>query len=98
MEFTCVGINVGFLRWERNGTGVGTFTGRDSEGTIMHQDPFTFVLDFVENIDGRANMTSTLVGNISSLVSGDRITCADIGDEMAISLNYTLKGKCKSKD
>ena len=93
VELTCVGIDVSFLRWERNGTMIGTFTGLDSKGGILRRDPFTIFLDSITNVGGRANMTSRLVGNVSNLISGNRITCADIGDENAVTLSYRLKGK-----
>lgn len=95
MEFTCVGIEVNSLEWERSQMVLVIISGRSAnEGMVPTQNgPFTVFLDSITRNDGGANMTSRLVGNISDLISGDTIKCAEFNIEDTVSLDFTLRGK-----
>ena len=56
--------------------------------------PYTLILESIDVNQPRrvANMTTRLVVNISSLTSGDEITCATLGTNSSETLNYTLRG------
>ena len=56
--------------------------------------PYTVILEAIDVDQTRrvANMTTQLVVNISSLMSGDEITCATLGTNSSKTLNYTLRG------
>ena len=56
----------------------GNFAGNFNNGDIQEEDSFTLILDSITTRELVANMTSRLVTNISSLVSGDRIGCTAI--------------------
>ena len=70
----------------------GSFTVAFSDGDIQEQDSFTLVLDSIITGNDASNITSRLVTNISNLISGDRIECAAINMQDAITLNYRLRG------
>ena len=95
MEFKCAGVNVSFLLWLRNGTNIGVpFIGIPNEPAVQWLDLFTLFLDSNTRREGRVNMTSRLVGNLSNFISGDRITCATaINTNNTVTLNYRLRGK-----
>ena len=99
MEFTCFGIEVSFLQWQRNGTSLGAFTSASSEDDFQREGPFTLFLDSITTRATVANMTFRLVVNISNLISGDRITCVGAGSTNTVTndtviLNYLLRGTC----
>ena len=96
VEFTCIGIEVGGLVWRRNRTNIGGafVAGISSEGNSQQAQGFILFLDSITTRNSVANMTSRLVGNISNLISGDRITCAGTGLEDTAILNYLLRGTC----
>ena len=95
VEFTCVGVEVDLLLWQRNGNRIGVFTTFAEEGDVLQPaGPLTLILDSITKSGGpTVNVTSRLVGNISDLISGDRITCIASMDRMDTeTLNYTLRG------
>ena len=79
VEITCVGIEVYFLQWQRNGTNIGgSFTSASNNGQVQPEDLFTLILDsittrIITNNIMVANMTSRLKTNISNVNSGDII-------------------------
>ena len=94
MEITCVGVEVTLMAWERNEDRLNIFTANDNEGDILEPEgPFTLFLDSISRTNGRANMTSRFVSNISNLMSGDTIICRELANtEATVVLSYTLKG------
>ena len=90
MEFTCNGIEVRSLTWQRNETTLGAFTDISNEGEMQQEGPLTLILDSITTSNLGANMTSRLVGNIPS---GDRVTCATSNSMDTVILDYTIKGK-----
>ena len=50
LEVTCVGVEVGFLQWDRNGMKIGDFNAGDSEQTEEFVYPFTLFLDMVSAV------------------------------------------------
>ena len=98
VEITCVGIEVYFLQWQRNGTNIGgSFTSASNNGQVQPEDLFTLILDsittrIITNNIMVANMISRLIANISNVNSGDRIGCTATGVQDTITLNYTLRG------
>ena len=98
VEITCVGIEVSFLQWQRNGINVGgSFTSVSNNGQVQPGDFFTLILDsittrIITNNIMVANMTSRLKTNISNVNSGDIIGCTANGVQDTITLNYTLRG------
>ena len=97
VEFTCIGIEVSFLLWQRNRTSLGAFTGSSSEDDFQREGPFTLFLDSIATRANVANMTSRLAVNISNLISGDRIICVGAGSTNTndtVILNYSLRGTC----
>ena len=95
VEFTCVGIEVNSLEWERSQIVLAFISSRNAnEGMVPTQNgPFTVFLDAITRNDDGANMTSRLVGNISDLISGDTIKCAGFNVEDIVTLDFTLRGK-----
>ena len=97
VEFTCVGVEVNFLEWQRNGNSINVFTSNSNEGKVLQEGPFTLFLDsIIRSGGGTRNMTSRLVVNVSDLTIGDRITCIenmDTQDRMdTVTLEYMLRG------
>ena len=66
----------------------------DSARTEHTNGPYTVILEanVVDQMRRVANMTTRLVVNISSLMSGDKIVCATSGMNSSKTLNYTLRG------
>ena len=94
VEVTCVAFEVTVLQWQRNGADIGGgFTAVSVMGDIQPVEPFTLILDSITTRTPFSNMTSRLMANISNLISGDRIECAAVVMQDAITLNYTLRGK-----
>ena len=96
LEFTCVGVEVGFLDWNRNGMEIGDFDASDSEQAEVFVHPFTLFLDMITIVQTgsvtEANFTSRLVVDVSDLMSGDQISCSQIRIESSKILSYTLRG------
>ena len=93
VEFICIGVEVTALQWQRNGAFIGgAFTGFSNEGDVQQLGSLTLFLDSIITRNVAANMTSRLVGNISNLISGDRIKCASMNTENTVTLNYSLRG------
>ena len=95
VEFTCIGIKLGSLGWQRNGLNIGgTFSaGISNEGDIQQVGPLTLLLDSITTLNSVANMTSRLVANISNLSSGDTITCAgSMSTADTVTLSYSSRG------
>ena len=97
MEITCVGIGVISLGWQRDGDTIGgVFTASVSmEGDTVQEAALRTILDSVRIWNTVANMTSRLVGNVSNLITVDRITCVGVGSmstEDTVTLNYSLRG------
>ena len=99
LEFTCVGVEVGFLDWNRNGTKIGDFTAGDMEPMEVFVHPFTLLLDMVTVIPTTsvANITSRLLVDISDLISGDQISCSQVRKKSSKTLSYTLRGNYATK-
>ena len=97
VEFTCVGVEVSFLEWQRNRMRIDIFTTNSNEGEVLQPEgPLRVVLDSITRRGGRANMTSRLIGNISNqLDSEDIISCIETHPEIeaTATLQYTLIGK-----
>lgn len=92
MEFTCSGIEVSFLEWQRNGESIGTFTRHSNGSEVQRVGPFVLILDSITMRSTGANVTSRLVGNISDFISGDRITCVGDTAEDSATVNYSQTG------
>ena len=94
LEFTCVGVEVGFLEWDRNGIEIEDFNAGDSEQTEEFVYPFTLFLDMVSVVppSSIANFTSRLVVNLSDLMSGDEISCSQLTIQRSKILSYTPRG------
>ena len=75
VEVTCVGVEVNFLQWQRNGISIGAFTSASNKGDFLPIGALTLFLDSITTRNSMANMTSRLVGNTSNFISSDRITC-----------------------
>ena len=92
--FECVGNEVTYMELQRNGVeiepniNIGDFPGQE-----WKSGPYTLILVAIDVDQTRrvANMTTQLVVNISSLTSGDLITCATLGMNSSKILNYTLR-------
>ena len=101
LEFTCVGVKVSFLDWDRNGMEIRDFNAGDSGQTVLFVHPFTVFLDMVTIVSVSsvtiANITSRLVVNISDLMSGDQISCSQFPIESSKNLSYTLRGNYATK-
>ena len=97
IEFTCTGVNVSFLEWQINGGELRpNFDIGDSAPMEETSGPYTLYLDAlsVNNVERVANMTTRFLANISSLNSGDRLSCAtQFGNINSTILNYTIRGK-----
>ena len=94
IEFTCIAVEVSFLDWQINGTGIQpTFNIGDNPMTV-NTGPYSLSLDRIsaDPIRPVANMTVRLVANISSLPSGHRITCLELVAENSVTLHYLLRG------
>ena len=65
----------------------------DSPGE-RNTGPYTIILEAIDVDETRrvANMTTQLVVNISSLMSGDQVTCATLGVSSSKTLDYTIRG------
>ncbi len=100
LVFECIGTDVNLLKFQRNGVEIrpsaGNFHIGDTPGESRNADPYTLVLEAIDvhqPNDRIANITVRLMVNISSLVSGDEITCATLGGKnSSITLNYMLRG------
>lgn len=94
MEFTCIGVEVGILQWDRNDERIDVFTSLSENGSVLQQSgPLTLFLDSITRSGDGYNMTSRLVSNISNLNSGDRMQCRTMNAmESTVTLNYMLRG------
>ena len=95
IEFSCAGIEVSFLEWQRNGIEIEpNFHIGNSAPSEQTNGLYTVILEAIDVDQTRrvANMTTRLVINISSLMSGDEIVCATLGMNSSTMLNYTLRG------
>ena len=93
LRIECTGTDVSYLEWQWNGMEIDpNFHIGASPGEWI-RGPYTLILLAIDADQMRrvANMTTQLVVNISSLVSGDVITCATLGINSSITLNYTLR-------
>ena len=95
VEFSCVGQEVSFLAWQRNGVEIepNFHIGRLPGTYNSTNGPYTLFLDNVTDVEMRvANITTRLLVNISYLMSGDEIVCATLGMNSSKILNYTFRG------
>ena len=92
VEFTCIGVEVGILQWDRNDQRIDVFTSLSEKGSVLQDGPLTLFLDSIIRSGSGYNMTSRLVTNISNLNTGDRILCRTMNAMDAIELNYMLRG------
>ena len=85
-----------FLEWRINEMEIQpNFDIGDSAPMEVTSGQYTLYLDSisVNNVDRVANMTTRLHANLSSLSSGDRLSCEDQSRIAANStLNYTIRG------
>ena len=90
----CIGIEVNFLEWRRNDVEIEPNFNIGDSPREQSTGPYTLILEAidVDQMKRVANMTTRLVVNISSLRSGDEITCATFGMSSSEMLNYTLRG------
>ena len=94
VEFTCVAVEVSFLDWQVNGANIQpTFNIGDNPMTV-NSGPYVLSLDRISADSMRpvANMTTRLEANISSLLSGYRVTCLELVAENSVTLHYALRG------
>ena len=97
LRIECTGTDVNYLEWQVNGEEIAPdFNIGDSSrlGESRISGPYTLILLAIDVDQTRrvANMTVQLVVNISSLVSGDVITCATLERNSSKTLNYMLRG------
>ena len=94
VEFTCIAVEVSFLDWQVNGVNIQpTFNIGDNPMTV-NSGPYVLSLDRISADPMRpvANMTIRLMANISTLMSGYRITCLELISESSVTLHYVLRG------
>lgn len=95
VQFTCTGVELGFLAWERNGATIESYTdGSNLNNPTSPAAGITVVLTRFTDVDGLvANFTSTLSINTSvALSSGDNITCGDRRFTDTVTTQYTFRG------
>ena len=93
VEFTCIGTEVAFLSWFRNGVKIEDFSSDDSIGMIVVA-PYTLFLDTINRTETSvlANFISRLAVNLSDLMSGDNISCSQLHVQKSNILSYTVRG------
>lgn len=92
IEFTCIGVKVPFLQWQRNSQTLYTFTLNDNSGISKYVLNFSLFLDS-NSMTAFANMSSRLVANLSDLRSGDEIKCIyniDAGIKAIKTIDYSI--------
>ena len=94
VEFTCVGVMIGFLTWEINAEDIVSFTTRSNVPSEVTRRSFTVFLDtLAASADfSSANLTSRVVFDLYSVNSGDRINCASTQSTEKI-LSYVQRSK-----
>ena len=95
MEFTCIGVMIGVLLWQRNGSEILTFSTLSDAPREVTQRSFTVFLDMLSasDVSSSANFTSRLVFDLYSVNSGDRITCRSLTQSSETSLSYVHRSK-----
>ena len=94
VEFTCIGVMISFMIWQRNGSEILSFSTRSNAPSEVIQRSFTVILDKITaSADfSSANLTSRLLFDLYSVTSGDRITCAAT-QSSGITLSYVQRSK-----
>ena len=96
VEFTCIGLEVIYLEWQRNGMEIinAEFDYIDKAPVVTHSGPFTVFLDAVVSDKSIyvANITSRLTFNITDMISQDQISCRTNGNKITtMALDFSLK-------
>ena len=95
VEFTCIGVMISFMTWQRNGVDIESFTTRSNVPSKVTQRFFTVFLDMLTaSADfSSANLTSRLVFDLNSVNSADRITCRSLTQSNGKILSYVQRSK-----
>ena len=95
VEFTCIGVMIGFMIWQRNGSEIESFTTLSDAPREVTQRSFTVFLDILSASadSSSANFTSRLVFDLNSVNSADRITCRSPTQSNEKILSYVQRSK-----
>lgn len=79
VEFTCKGVAINSLSWQRNTIEIGAVTLFSEAGSTRQMGAFTIFIDSVSlnTTERLGNMTSRLVFILSNVNSTDQIHCAE---------------------
>ena len=96
--FTCIAVDVSFLGWQRNREEIEpNFNIGDTPRNVV-SGPYTLSLDeiHVGQLRQVANMSSSLVVNLTELVNGDQVTCKELVAQDSITLHYKIQGNSRT--
>lgn len=91
--FTCVAVEVSFLRWQRNGEEIEPNFNIGDTPRMVVSGPYTLLLDEIHAVSLRqANMTSRLAINLTDLMNGDQVACMELVAHDSVILHYEIRG------